>query len=929
MTEPTSAAGAPWAPPSIEELQQLLPQYEIESILGQGGMGAVYKGSQVTLQRPVAIKVLPETLIQGDDDLQYVERFKLEARAMANLDHPAIVSVFDFGQTDVGHLYFVMEFVDGMDVEQYIAAAGGIVDPDHAVAIVSHVLDALEYSHSKGIVHRDIKPANILINQEGRVKIADFGLVKQFGSESAAQLSALTMENVAMGTPDYIAPEALVTGSTPDHRADLYAVGVMLYKMLTGKLPRGLFRMPSEEMGNLDPRFDEIITYAIESSPEGRFQNATQFRAKLDELQSKPISKIEPDQSSGEVSKVVSQSLITPAAGDESEPSTVEKSPGTKRRTTQGPATTQQDRKFKLPIGLVMLPVFVLLGLAVLYLLKSKDTTVAATPDSPPSSAAAQPPEVPSQATPDTPPAKEDVSPHESAEVESAIDEIFGSAEASSAPLEKPVKSIPKEPATETTPVAAAPMSSSEPTPPAPASEAQDETEEASDEFASIPGLASRHLNFQNARQTQLGGLTAKYSGALEKAKADAIREGSLEQVDIIQKAIKQVEDYSALVDGLPGQQPAHPLSPLAPLDENAPESILRLHTIFTDEATKIDANLFSLFSKSLVQLQSDLVKQEMLEEARFISSYHEQLEIPSLATMSAEVSPPPSTAPPATAETTENPGKDTIEGTDYYVWKGEKVELQLLDPDWKPETILPVLSALDQYQRAVEALTDFDLSGKDHEKVVIFEMKGSRRGAITPLGEDSRAGLSREASREQLETFIEKGNIPLAYIHHSLGRIRLDLSKKLDYPHDLRSSHSSQALTDIIKRAGLEESALQVSSNQTIAQIKENALRGFSIFETSETTWEEAMSTGTFKSGDQSISLRLIYSLILINLMEEYEQMSFLTEFIGSTDELKETKSAQEAIDNFYLATRTAAGEKAAMMLTEEFRMPASSNLR
>ncbi len=299
-----------WAPPSVEELQQLLPQYEIESILGKGGMGAVYKGKQAALQRPVAIKVLPETLIEGDNDHQYVERFKLEARAMANLDHPAIISVHDFGQTTAGHLYFVMEFIDGMDIEQYITASGGKVDPEHAVAIVSHVLDALDYAHSQGIVHRDIKPANVLINNVGRVKIADFGLAKEFGGEDSAELSGLTMTNMAMGTPDYIAPEALETDSNPDHRADLYAVGVMFFKMLTGKLPRGMFKLPSEQIAGLDERFDDIIALAMESEPDGRFQSASEFRYKLDELQSAPVTKMEAQQDSGEVSPAVSGRVV-------------------------------------------------------------------------------------------------------------------------------------------------------------------------------------------------------------------------------------------------------------------------------------------------------------------------------------------------------------------------------------------------------------------------------------------------------------------------------------------------------------------------------------------------------------------------------------------------------------------------------------------
>ena len=304
-SQPRSGAntgkGTGWLPPEVEELQALLPQYEIESLIGHGGMGAVYRGRQAALQRPVAIKLLPETLAEDDSGGNFVERFKLEARSMANLDHPAIISVHDFGQTSEGHLYFVMEFIDGMDMHKYIHLSGGSVEPDTAVAIVSHVLDALNYAHSKGIVHRDIKPANVLINREGKVKIADFGLAKQLAGDGEPEVSGLTMSNVALGTPDFVAPEALDSEQVADHRADLYAVGVMLYQMLTGKVPRGIFKLPSEVNDEIDPRLDEILTLAMEADPAGRFQSATEFRMKLDELASAPVEKITPDQDSAAV----------------------------------------------------------------------------------------------------------------------------------------------------------------------------------------------------------------------------------------------------------------------------------------------------------------------------------------------------------------------------------------------------------------------------------------------------------------------------------------------------------------------------------------------------------------------------------------------------------------------------------------------------
>ncbi|NLT70851.1 MAG: serine/threonine protein kinase, partial [Verrucomicrobiaceae bacterium] len=163
-----SSSTSDWVPPSPEELQAMLPQYEISEIIGRGGMGAVYQGRQAKLNRPVAIKLLPETFAKGEDELNFAKRFEQEAQAMAHLDHPAILSVYDYGETDKGQLYFVMEFADGMDVHQYLHHHGGKLTQESALTITAHVLDALDYAHRHGIAHRDIKPANILLTQEGR-----------------------------------------------------------------------------------------------------------------------------------------------------------------------------------------------------------------------------------------------------------------------------------------------------------------------------------------------------------------------------------------------------------------------------------------------------------------------------------------------------------------------------------------------------------------------------------------------------------------------------------------------------------------------------------------------------------------------------------------------------------------------------------------
>ncbi len=276
----TKHAGG-WQPPSLDEMQAVLPQYRFEGLLGRGGMGAVYKAVQSSLDRTVAIKVLPGDLID-DENAQFAERFKNEARTMAKMSHPNIVNVYDFGETQSGLFYFVMEFIDGTDVAQMIAGQGCLPE-DYALSITAHVCDALAYAHARGVIHRDIKPANILLNMEGTVKVADFGLAKQ----SDAGQNGLTKTNMAMGTPDFVAPEALIPGMPLDGRADLYATGVMLYQMLTGEIPRGMWTMPGFKRGT-DPRFDAIIAKAMQTDREARYQSAQDLRRDLDTILALP-----------------------------------------------------------------------------------------------------------------------------------------------------------------------------------------------------------------------------------------------------------------------------------------------------------------------------------------------------------------------------------------------------------------------------------------------------------------------------------------------------------------------------------------------------------------------------------------------------------------------------------------------------------------
>src|SRR5476651_445582 len=175
----TEAKAAAFTPPPLAELAKHFPQLELLELLGRGGMGVVYKARQKALDRLVALKILPRAL---GDDPAFADRFTREARALAQLNHPGIVTLYEFGRTDDGLFFILMEFVDGVNLRQLLA--GGRVAPREALAIVPELCDALQYAHYRGIVHRDIKPENILLDRRGRVKIADFGLAKLVGPPS-------------------------------------------------------------------------------------------------------------------------------------------------------------------------------------------------------------------------------------------------------------------------------------------------------------------------------------------------------------------------------------------------------------------------------------------------------------------------------------------------------------------------------------------------------------------------------------------------------------------------------------------------------------------------------------------------------------------------------------------------------------------------
>ena len=268
-------------------------KYRIDGFLKRGGMGAVYRGTHVMLNKPVAIKLIKPELVSSTD---VVQRFLREARAAAHLTHPNIVIVHDLGQTSDGMLYIAMELVDGNSLKELIVSQGAW-EPKRAVRLLKGIASALALAHREGIVHRDLKPQNIMVwrDSEGNEvpKLLDFGIAKTFEPTSPA----LTSTGMVLGTPHYMSSEQ-AKGQPADQRSDLYALGVILYEMLVGKvpfddtsIPQILIKhlseppKPPSAMGaNIPAKLEEVVLRCLEKDPDNRYQNAEALMSALDTI---------------------------------------------------------------------------------------------------------------------------------------------------------------------------------------------------------------------------------------------------------------------------------------------------------------------------------------------------------------------------------------------------------------------------------------------------------------------------------------------------------------------------------------------------------------------------------------------------------------------------------------------------------------------
>ena len=266
-------------------------RYALQERVGVGGMAEVYRARDELLGRDVAVKVLSERL---STDRSFVERFRREAQAAANLSHPNIVSLYDYG-SDEGDYYIVMEFIDGRGVDEIVRSEGPLM-PERAAEIAADVARALERAHAQGLVHRDVKPNNIMITSYGQTKVTDFGIVRALGGDAEA---TMTQTGMVIGTAAYLSPEQ-AQGAPVDERSDVYSLGCVLYEMLTGRAPftgdtplsiaykhvREHPETPSSVNSDVPDGLDAITMKALAKNPDNRYASAKEMREDLERFSS-------------------------------------------------------------------------------------------------------------------------------------------------------------------------------------------------------------------------------------------------------------------------------------------------------------------------------------------------------------------------------------------------------------------------------------------------------------------------------------------------------------------------------------------------------------------------------------------------------------------------------------------------------------------
>ncbi|MEI6175554.1 MAG: protein kinase [Verrucomicrobiota bacterium] len=354
--------------PEISRLEPLFPGYEIESLIATGGMGAVYCAVQKSLDRTVAIKILPD---EFSKDASFCAGFEAEAKAMARLNHPNLIGVYDFGEVE-GMLYIIMEYVPGKSL--FHSAHGIAIDPGEVICLVTGICNGLAHAHENGIVHRDIKPSNILLDLNAQPKIGDFGLARPVERKD-------NEGDEIFGTPHYTAPEVVNSPESVGFRADIFSVGVVLHELLSGFLPADDPRPVSVSRG-CDPRFDEIIRRATNPNPELRYANAAEISRDLYAISVSPAPRV----------PVATQSISTARYGQSIRPA-VRPMVRPQARPQVRPRYTQSSSSGSSTI--VWLLLAVVIGILVYVLFFNSDKTIVPVKVLPPKEAPPLPEKIP------------------------------------------------------------------------------------------------------------------------------------------------------------------------------------------------------------------------------------------------------------------------------------------------------------------------------------------------------------------------------------------------------------------------------------------------------------------------------------------------------------------------------------------------------
>jgi serine/threonine-protein kinase len=280
----------------VKELKSL-GRYQIKGVLGKGAMGLVYDGLDPTLDRRVAIKTILTSTLDEGTARHYSMRFKREVRAVARLNHPNIVQVYDFG-TEGDLAYIVMEYIEGKELKDYFDAKHPF-DLATIFRLTIELLDALDFAHEAGVIHRDIKPANLMVDAGGHAKLADFGVARL--TETEGEQGEVTRAGAMVGTPSYMSPEQ-IQGQKIDRRSDIFSAGILFYQFLTGKKPfeGGQWELAKKivqddpvwpsTLVQIPPAIDRVVARAMAKLPEHRYQTARKFADALKRIrEGKPL----------------------------------------------------------------------------------------------------------------------------------------------------------------------------------------------------------------------------------------------------------------------------------------------------------------------------------------------------------------------------------------------------------------------------------------------------------------------------------------------------------------------------------------------------------------------------------------------------------------------------------------------------------------